>query len=377
MTHGFEAPPALETLLARLDQLTLVVGPAAAPRLGAMREELTRALGLRSCGDAPGAALAIERAMGELAALAAHVDPSEAMLMRAVVQAFGAALRRGEQGELERAADLMRERSGARKIEPARASAGAAGPPAAVARGSSGAHAGGSSGAAAPGGHGGGGASGPAAPLPLLDTAALPVLMALRVKGRATVPGIAAAADLGETAVRAALEQACARGAARSAGRGDSYALTDPGRRELAVLLAREAIDRAAIAALYQRFLTVDGELKAQITIWQLASTGEGGTAASGMGMASAAAGRLAGAESRPSPAPLGEIAGLAAAVARDLARPAPRFAPYARRLEAAARALAAGDAAFVASPHVDSLHQVWFELHEDLLATLGRARGS
>ena len=31
----------------------------------------------------------------------------------------------------------------------------------------------------------------------------------------------------------------------------------------------------------------------------------------------------------------------------------------------------------FVASPRVDSLHQVWFELHEDLLVTLGRERGA
>jgi hypothetical protein len=113
MAHDFEAPPALEMLLTRLDDLVVVVGPAAAPRLGAVKEQLTLALGRRAQGDVPGAAAAITRAMQELAALADLVDPAEAPLMRAAVQAFGMAMLRGEQGSLEATADHMRERSGA------------------------------------------------------------------------------------------------------------------------------------------------------------------------------------------------------------------------------------------------------------------------
>jgi hypothetical protein len=56
--------------------------------------------------------------MQELATLASSLDPAEGAMMRAVVEIFGAALARGESGEMERTADLMRERSGARKVDP-------------------------------------------------------------------------------------------------------------------------------------------------------------------------------------------------------------------------------------------------------------------
>jgi hypothetical protein len=117
MAHEFEAPPVLEMLLTRLDEMAVVVGPAAAPRLGAVRERLTRALGLRAQGDVGGAAAAIRAAMEEMAAVADHMDPAEGALMRMAVQQFSAALGRGEHGEMERTADVMRERSGAKKVE--------------------------------------------------------------------------------------------------------------------------------------------------------------------------------------------------------------------------------------------------------------------
>ena len=52
-----------------------------------------------------------------------------------------------------------------------------------------------------------------------------------------------------------------------------------------------------------------------------------------------------------------------------------PRFERYARRLEAAMRRVDQGDTAYVSTPTVDSVHNVWFEFHEDLLRTMGRAR--
>jgi len=117
MAHDFESPPALDLLLTRLDELVPVLGPEGARRLGAVRAGLERALALRADGDVPGAAAAIRRAMDELAALAGGLDPAEGAVMRAAVQVFGAALARGEAGEMERTADLMRARSGARKVE--------------------------------------------------------------------------------------------------------------------------------------------------------------------------------------------------------------------------------------------------------------------
>ena len=118
MAHDHEPPPVLEMLLTRLDELAAVVGPAAAPRLGAVREGLTRALALQRRGDVPAAMQAIAAAMQELAEIAGALDPAEAGVMRAIAQQFGAAPARGETGEMERTSELMRERSGARRRDP-------------------------------------------------------------------------------------------------------------------------------------------------------------------------------------------------------------------------------------------------------------------
>ena len=117
MAHDLEPPPALEALVTRLDELAVVVGPAAAPRLGAVRNGLTRALALKASGDVPAAMQAIATAMRELADIAGALDPAEAGVMRAIASQFGAAMARGETVEMERTSELMRERSGARPIE--------------------------------------------------------------------------------------------------------------------------------------------------------------------------------------------------------------------------------------------------------------------
>ncbi len=116
MAHDFDAPPVLEMLLTRLDEMAVVVGAEAAPRLGAVRARLEHAIGLKARGDVAGATVAIRAAMEELARLADRLDPMEATLMRAAVEQFTQALTRGEHGEMERTADLMRARSGATKV---------------------------------------------------------------------------------------------------------------------------------------------------------------------------------------------------------------------------------------------------------------------
>ncbi len=52
-----------------------------------------------------------------------------------------------------------------------------------------------------------------------------------------------------------------------------------------------------------------------------------------------------------------------------------PRFTGYAERFAAALRKVDQGNRRWVDEPGVDSCHTVWFELHEDLLATLGLPR--
>jgi pyruvate,orthophosphate dikinase len=51
------------------------------------------------------------------------------------------------------------------------------------------------------------------------------------------------------------------------------------------------------------------------------------------------------------------------------------RLSSYVKRLNRAAEAVAEGDTDFLASPRIDSFHNVWFELHEDLILLAGRTR--
>jgi hypothetical protein len=57
------------------------------------------------------------------------------------------------------------------------------------------------------------------------------------------------------------------------------------------------------------------------------------------------------------------------------LAERDPRFDTYAGRFDRALKRVDSGEIDYVSSPTVDSVHNVWFEFHEDLLRTLGRAR--
>jgi pyruvate,orthophosphate dikinase len=52
------------------------------------------------------------------------------------------------------------------------------------------------------------------------------------------------------------------------------------------------------------------------------------------------------------------------------------RYRQYPVRLDQALRRVREGERDWVARPVIDSYHTVWFELHEDLLAVLGRHRG-
>jgi hypothetical protein len=182
----------------------------------------------------------------------------------------------------------------------------------------------------------------------------LAVLMALRVRGRADAAHVARAAGRDASVGRECLEAFAAHGVVAPVATAlGSFALTDAGRAALGRALAAESIDHRVLTPLYERFLAADRALKKAITAWQLA-TDAGKPAARDAVLAAATS---------------------AAGVVADVARTAPRFAPYSHRIADAAAAVATGDASFVASPRVDSLHQVWFELHEDLLVTLGRKR--
>lgn len=58
-----------------------------------------------------------------------------------------------------------------------------------------------------------------------------------------------------------------------------------------------------------------------------------------------------------------------------ELTEGIPRYRRYIERFEHGMALVDQGQRDFVCSPRVDSLHNVWFEFHEDILAVLGRPR--
>ena len=69
-------------LLARVGDLKIVLGPAAAPGVDRIAETLRAGLAARERGDVPAAVQRISQAMQEVAALAAHAEGA-AEVMRA------------------------------------------------------------------------------------------------------------------------------------------------------------------------------------------------------------------------------------------------------------------------------------------------------
>lgn len=71
----------------------------------------------------------------------------------------------------------------------------------------------------------------------------------------------------------------------------------------------------------------------------------------------------------------LGDQLERAEPVLAPFARTEPRIGVHQQRLDAAYDRVLAGDHDHVSGARIDSVHTVWFELHEDLLRMLGRTR--
>jgi len=59
----------------------------------------------------------------------------------------------------------------------------------------------------------------------------------------------------------------------------------------------------------------------------------------------------------------------------RDLAPTLPRYETYIRRFNDGIGLIDRGQLDYVCGPTIDSLHTIWFELHEDILSVIGRPR--
>ena len=113
MAHDHSYPESLNTLLTRLPELEIVLGPQAKPGLLMVQQLLQEAVAARADGDVPKAGVKIGAAMDTLAQLADVLDPQEAALMRMLSVQFKQALSLGDQSEARRVSDVMRQNSGA------------------------------------------------------------------------------------------------------------------------------------------------------------------------------------------------------------------------------------------------------------------------
>ncbi|MEO3872021.1 transcriptional regulator [Nonomuraea sp. B12E4] len=197
------------------------------------------------------------------------------------------------------------------------------------------------------------------------------VLHAVRVIGFADTPAIAHRYGLDAAETKEALLDAEARGwVAHTAFTGtEGWSLTERGRaeneRRLAAELAR-AGGADEVRDVYREFLPLNALLLRACTDWQLRPT---------------AGDRLA-VNDHSDPAwdarVLHELAGIARALtplADRLESVLTRFRGYTTRFTGALARARAGEGAWVDHTDVDSCHRVWFQLHEDLIATLGLDR--
>ncbi len=192
-------------------------------------------------------------------------------------------------------------------------------------------------------------------------------LRVLAIKGLATLESVAAGAGTSADAVRPAIDALLDGGFVEmSVG---SYRLTGDGRQRAAELLDRERaeVGVARASSWLDAFLDLDRETKEAVTAWQVRPAGPSGEPVPND--------HVDGAYDLAVLERLGRVTAAADALLGDVAASSSRFETYRRRLAAAAAAAKAGDGRFVASPRVDSVHGVWFELHEELIRLAGRTR--
>jgi len=199
----------------------------------------------------------------------------------------------------------------------------------------------------------------------------LPVLHHLRRCGAATAAAVAEACFIGEPHVGRTLDALAAEGLVTAAsGSAGLYRLTPAGRVQHAELVAAHVEasgTRAVIEGCYERFLPLNVSLLAVCTAWQLRQR-DGDWEMNDHSDASYDASVVA---------RLLQLHDRARPLLAELADALPQFARYEGALSEAAATVAAGDTRAIADPARPSYHALWWELHEDLLVTLGRERAS
>ena len=201
------------------------------------------------------------------------------------------------------------------------------------------------------------------------------VLHAVRLLGFSPTSAVAARYGLADDAVEELLEDHRAAGLVTWSSFADSagWSLTERGRAEDERRLAaeldahpqggrRDVVDRT-----YLEFLDLNGRVLQAVTDWQTRPVPGAPFAANDhqdLRWDNRVLQRLA------------EVGGELVPLAAVLAGCLDRFSGYSERYETALARARAGEREWVDGLGRDSCHTVWFQLHEDLLATLGITRG-
>lgn len=189
-----------------------------------------------------------------------------------------------------------------------------------------------------------------------IDEGTFLVLNALYLRKLADRDVLAECSGCAPAGVDVALDATVAKGLAL--GLGSQFVLTDEGRQ--AVLdFYNDAYGKIrfdpVVQEWYTRFETVNDRFLQLVSAWQVgSSTGDGQDRVYD---------RLA------------KIVERHVAALEQAAEWMPRYRQYAERFRRSLARVDSGRVEYITSPTVDSLHNIWFEFHEDLLALLGRPR--
>ncbi|WP_025736750.1 hypothetical protein [Mycobacterium genavense] len=188
----------------------------------------------------------------------------------------------------------------------------------------------------------------------------LPILQALRLKGRADLETLAGTLRQDSAEVAAAVERL---GDAGLVVTGKTMRITPEGRARLEELLTSElgGVDQAAIKRAYDEFRSVNAAFKELVSNWQLKD---------GLPNAhddSAYDGAIL--------ERLEDVHRRTVAILEPVSLELPRLSGYLTKLSDALVKIRAGETSWLTRPVVDSYHTVWFELHEELIRAAGLTR--
>ncbi|WP_321895843.1 hypothetical protein [Paraburkholderia heleia] len=183
----------------------------------------------------------------------------------------------------------------------------------------------------------------------LTETAFL-VLNALYLKKMANFAALVECVRLPEADVQEALNDAVEQGDAMDLN--GEYLLDVPGRRAVLEYYSNTYLPkRAAVSDWYERFEVLNSQFLKLVSEFQ---TSDGDT-------------RVL--------AQLMKVVERQMTALRKIESDIPRYGVYADRFATAMERVDLGDKSFVTNPRVDSIHNIWFEFHEDILAVVGRPR--